>query len=202
MSKKIFLISIFSVVLFSVLLSPSIVLAQCTGGLVPCGRSCDVGTPNEHCTLCHVFILIKRIIDFLSVVAAAILVVMVFVGAIIFITAHGSPELITKGRQTLTAAIVGFIIVLSSWIIVNTIVVFASGNSAGEVFGKPWNQIECNPGSTNTNTTTTNNNNNTVVAERVNRAELRGDFNSYGVFSATNDLSKNTHSLLAIGGYF
>lgn len=191
MSKKTFLIVIFSLFLFSVLLAPFMASAACTGGLVPCGRDCDKGTANEHCTLCHFFILIKKAIDFLSVSAAALLVVMVFIGAIMFITAHGSPEWVAIGKRTITAAIIGFIIVLSSWIIVNTIVVFASENSAGDVFGKPWYQIECDP-----NAKTTNSSEDIVAT--INEAE-EDNFTIYGVDSSKAGIVKTSPKSLLAG---
>lgn len=127
-------------IIFTIFLFANTAFAACpTQGLVPCG------TEDCPCTLCHLFVLIKRIIDFLTThVAIPLVAIMGFVSAILFITAHGDPQWIVKARQTITAAIIGFIIVLSSWVIVNTIVVIATGNSAGEVFGKPWNTVQCN----------------------------------------------------------
>jgi hypothetical protein len=108
-------------------------------GLIPCGGS----TP---CTLCHVFVLIKNLINVLSAIAIVLLGVGALVAAVLFITAAGDPGRISAGRQAITSAIVGFIIVLLAWVIVNTIVGFATGKYAGEkatIFTKPWDTIDC-----------------------------------------------------------
>lgn len=107
-------------------------------GLVPCG------TEDCPCTLCHLFVLIKNIVDkLIQWVAIPLMALMGFVSAIMFITAHGDPGKIVKARQAITSAIIGFIIVLAAWTIVNTFVAFASNNTAAEVFGRPWHEIDC-----------------------------------------------------------
>jgi hypothetical protein len=106
-------------------------------GLVPCG-----GQDEDPCTLCHLFVMIKGVIDFLTIgVAAPLVVVMGMASAIMFITAHGNPEWITRARQTITAAVIGFLIVLLSWVIINTVVGLTT--ESGMIFGKPWHTIEC-----------------------------------------------------------
>lgn len=138
--RKNFKILFFGLIVFLLMILP--VLYTFGRGLVPCG-----GEGEDPCTLCHFFVLIKRVIEFLSIdVAIPLVAIMGFVSAILFVTAHGNPQWITRARQTLTAAVIGFIIVLGSWVIVNTIVVIATGNSAGEVFGKPWYTIQCGSG--------------------------------------------------------
>ena len=126
----------------------------CPGGLVPCGRSCDDPTTeiveSAPCTLCHLFVLFKRIVDFLTVnVVFPLTVLMFVVGGVIFLTAAGSPERITQGRNILTTAAIGLIIMLIAWLIVNTVLVSTTTGhlprpgEVGTILGKPWNKIEC-----------------------------------------------------------
>lgn len=123
-----------------------------TGALVPCGRNCDDPTTNNNeccaCNFCHIFLLIKRIIDFLSPMAAVVVVVMFLTGGIMFITAAGNPDKITKARKALTSAVIGFAIVLLSWSIVNIVIAFATGHVKGgiaTIYGMKWNEINCDP---------------------------------------------------------
>jgi len=137
MRKKIKILSTILIFLFVAL--PLFVLAK---GLVPCG-----GEGEEPCNLCYFFVLISKVISFLSIdVAIPLVAIMAIVSAILFITAHGNPQQITRARQTITATVIGYAIVLGAWIIVNTIVVFATGNSAGTIFGRKWNEIQCGTG--------------------------------------------------------
>jgi hypothetical protein len=80
------------------------------------------------------------VISFLSIdVAIPLVAIMAIVSAILFITAHGNPQQITRARQTITATVIGYAIVLGAWIIV-------TGNSAGTIFGRKWNEIQCGTG--------------------------------------------------------
>ena len=124
-------------------------------GLVPCGRQRDapdtIEIETEPCTLCHLFIMAKRIFDFLFLYLAIPLgVLMIIIGGAFILTAGGSPERTGQGRKILTAAIIGIVIFFASWIIVNTVLSFLTtgGPPSGivPIFGKPWNQINCPAG--------------------------------------------------------
>lgn len=135
-----------SLLMFIFIISPFIIQAA---GLVPCG-----GEGEASCGLCHLFVMIRSVIVFLTGIAAAVLAIMLIVGGIMFITAHGNPEWVTRSRRTITGAIIGFLIVIMSWTIVNTIIGFATTDPekpveerTGEIFENmgPWNVIQCNP---------------------------------------------------------
>jgi len=122
--KKIILFSI-----FYFLLSTLIVEAA----LVPCGTS-----TTPPCTWCHLMQLIKNVIDFLMYIVIPLAAVMIVVGGIFIMTAGGSTERVSKGREIVTAAIVGLLIALLSWLIIDTIIKIIAGGSFG-----PWNKLSC-----------------------------------------------------------
>ena len=127
-------------------------LAAQSAGLVPCGQSRDDVTTliqeNAPCTLCHFFMLIKRIIDFLTGrVAIGFLILAVIGSGVMFLLSSGDETRVRQARGILEAGVIGFAIVLLGWLIINTIIVFATEGSiagAGKVFGKAWNEIPCN----------------------------------------------------------
>lgn len=123
--------------IFIFIISPFIIQAA---GLVPCG-----GDGEPSCGLCHLFVMIRSVIVFLTGIAAVVLAIMLIVGGIMFVTAHGNPEWVTKARKTITGAIIGFLIVIMSWIIVNSVITFATGSE--NIFQNmgPWHKIQCNP---------------------------------------------------------
>lgn len=115
------------------------------GGLVPCGRKVDDPNTaiieNAPCTLCHLFVLFKKIVDEIVVPYVFLLaVLMIVVGGIILQTAGGDPGKIGQGKKILKAAIIGVIIILVAWLIVDTIIVFLT--PADSPF-QAWHTINC-----------------------------------------------------------
>jgi len=108
-------------IIFS-LLVPTIVFAK----LVP-----DCGGPGEEdCTLCHFLLLIKNIIVLITEIAFAIAALFFIVGGISFLISSGSPEKIEKAKKTITSAVIGMVIVLTSYLIVVSVIVALGGKEA------------------------------------------------------------------------
>lgn len=107
------------------------------GGLVPCGRHIDDPTTaileNTPCTLCHFFLLVKRIVDFLFIdIALPLLALGVIALGVSLIASRGNPERLAKGKHFFKEFGVGVAIVIGSWIIIETII-------GGVVSGaRPW----------------------------------------------------------------
>jgi len=118
---------------------------KCKGGLVPCGRSCDDPCTKEcecaPCTLCHLFVLFKRIVDFLTLnIIFPLAVLMIVVGGVMFLTAGGDPGRIGGAKKILTATVIGLAIILAAWLIVDTVITFLT--PAGSPF-QNWSTINC-----------------------------------------------------------
>jgi hypothetical protein len=73
--------------------------------------------------------------------------IFIAVGGVITLTSAGSPDKVGQGKAMITSAIIGIIIALLSWVIINEVLIAVSGSMAGERVGKifdwPWNQIQC-----------------------------------------------------------
>ncbi len=116
-SVSFFFLSIFlfsSVALF-------VPLPATADGIVPCGRT--VGTPEEQapCTLCHLIVGGKRVIDYglglMTFAAIAILVAM----AIWYIVSAGDEGMMSTAKGGIKAALVGVVVMLSAWLIVSVV---------------------------------------------------------------------------------
>ncbi len=108
----------------------------CYEGLVPCGKkvyiggsktdgSCEGGTFEEiPCQLCHFFVMLQGIIEFLLVppdgIVFIIAVIMLVIGGAMIIFSGASPSLFKKGKDTITWAIVGLVVIFGAWLFVNT----------------------------------------------------------------------------------
>jgi hypothetical protein len=118
---------------------------QLIGGLVPCGRTCDdpctAECECEPCTLCHLFVLFKRIVDFLAKdILFPLAVLMIIIGGVMFLTAAGSPERIGTAKKILTSTVMGLVIIFLAWLIVDTIIMVLT--PANSPF-RNWNEIDC-----------------------------------------------------------
>ncbi|MBI2515039.1 hypothetical protein HYV91_02550 [Candidatus Wolfebacteria bacterium] len=106
------------------------------------------GGQYNYCDLLH---LGQNIINFIVSLIFPIATVMVVVGGIFIMTAREKPDQAKKGREIATAAVIGILITLLSWLILDTIFKIVAGRSpqAGggpaviQGLGRPWNELRC-----------------------------------------------------------
>lgn len=134
--KSFFLISI---ILGGFLLFPILSFAN---GLVPdCG-----GEGQERCTLCHLFVMFKGIVDFVMFTLVPIIaILMLVIGGFMFFFAGGSPEMLSRAKSVITSTVLGLIIVYAAWIIVNTFFVII-GVADWTGLREGWFVIDCSTG--------------------------------------------------------
>lgn len=117
------------------------------GGLVPCGRSCD--DPNTEgidesatCTLCSGFVLFNNIVNaVLFVWMPLIIVILVTWGGVLIMVSGQAPSQRLRGKQIIQWALMGYALMLFSWIITNTflsVIGVADWNGIGN-----WWNITC-----------------------------------------------------------
>ena len=122
--KKIILLSTFYFLLS---------VASASAALVPCG-----GSGQEPCQFCDLFKLVKNVLDFGVKIAIPIAVIAIVYGGIMILTAGASPERAKQGKDIVTAAIIGLVIVLLAWLILDTLIKLIAKGEFG-----PWNQLKC-----------------------------------------------------------
>lgn len=136
--KKLTLI-FFLLVLFLPLITKS-------AGLVPCGRIDDPKTPDINegrpCTACDLLVLLQNVLKFAFVIAFLIVVGFIVYGGFRWIFSGGKEQNIKAGQQIITNAIIGIVIILTAWIIVNTIFWFIA-RAGGKDYTGTWYKIEC-----------------------------------------------------------
>lgn len=118
--KKIFSLIIAFVIVFG----PTVAIGAYTtgGGIVPrCGQVVD-GVIENPCNFNYLMELINNVIDFLLFTIATPLVALVFVYAgILMITAGGDSGKVTQAKTILKNLLIGYVIALAAWLIINTI---------------------------------------------------------------------------------
>ena len=107
-------------------------------GLVPCGP----GTDKPNCQFCDLLTLFQGLISFGVMIIFPIATIMIIIGGFYIMTARENPGQSQKGRQIITTAVIGILIALLSWIVLDTIFKVLATNWSETKLG-PWNQINC-----------------------------------------------------------
>ena len=123
-------IKIFLLSTFYFLLSTPLSFAA---GLVPC--------EGIDCTWCDLFALAKNVIDYALMIIFPLAAIMIVYGGIIMMTARDNANKFTQGKDVMTAAVIGILIALLSWLILDTVFKIIAPGFDGN-FG-PWNELSC-----------------------------------------------------------
>lgn len=107
--------------------------AAAGSGLIPCGNA-----GQNPCTLCDFFVMFQGLmqwgLDILFILAGAGIVI----SGILYIISAGDPGLMTKAKGYIKMCIIGLVIVLSAWLIVNTVMWIMGATRQGI-----WYNINC-----------------------------------------------------------
>lgn len=101
--------------------------------LVPCGRSSGTAAEMAPCTVCHLVLGGKGVIDWglrvMTYIAIAVIVAM----GIMYIVSAGDEGMMKTAKGGIVASLVGFAVMLGAWLIVNTVItILAVDESAGK----------------------------------------------------------------------
>jgi len=106
-------------------------------GLVPCG-----GPGESACTTCDLLVLTQNVLEFALKMAFLIIIGFIVYGGFRWIFSLGKEENLKAGQQIITNAIIGLVIILTAWIIVNT-VFWTIKQMGGDDYTGTWFHIEC-----------------------------------------------------------
>lgn len=141
MKTKLLILSLCIFSLGTFLVFPTVTEAQSAPyvatdmGFVPC--------EGTMCSACHFIELGNRIIDWLIGVLALLFAVIMIVSGFRLVTSGGNQSAKEGAKSSLTNALIGFLIVLAAWLVVDTVMRALLGGS-GQINGAtPWSQIEC-----------------------------------------------------------
>lgn len=113
------------------LVSVSGVYAAANMGLIPC--------EGMMCKACDFVSLGNNILNWFVAIMAGIISLMFALGGFTLLMSGGNSGKVSEGKEMMTNAIIGLLIVLSAWLIINTIFkTIASGSISGN-----WYEIKC-----------------------------------------------------------
>jgi hypothetical protein len=110
-------------------------------GLVPCGPG---HTDYPVCTVCHLFMLISNIVDFITRTLMPPLAGLLFLaGGIMIIAAGASEKNYQTGKTIIINTAIGVFIVLAAWAIVHTLITTIGVTQVGDFVPGKWYQVNC-----------------------------------------------------------
>lgn len=116
-------------------------------GLVPCAlQNDDPATSwkeNEPCTLCHLLLGMQRIVTLIRNIMTAIAIAVIVAMAIIYITSAGNESQISFAKEGIKYSLIGFVIILLAWLVVNFIFTLPLFEQNGLV-RTDWDSFSCN----------------------------------------------------------
>ena len=123
-----------SITLLSFMLLPFMASAQ--GGLVPCD--------GTDCTACDLVQLGETVLNLTITVMLTIFSIIVAAGGYGLVTSGGNTQAKSDAKSKITNALIGLIIVLAAWILVDTLSRGLLASDDGTLDGSmPWNDIQC-----------------------------------------------------------
>jgi hypothetical protein len=117
-------------------------LSVSAAGFVPCTGTGAGGTTK--CDVCQIFELITNIYNYMVKIIMPILAGLLFLwGGIMMVMAGASEESYKKGKAIFVNTAIGVVIVLISWLAVNTILVEFARSANGFSSGSWWQGVKC-----------------------------------------------------------
>ncbi len=107
--------------------------------IVPCDGVSSGG--GKACQACHFVQLGNNILKWIIGIMASVCALVIAYAGFLMVMAGGDSGNISEAREMITNTVIGFIILLSAWLVVDTVLKMFVGDTLPG-FG-PWNKIEC-----------------------------------------------------------
>ena len=113
------------------------------GPLVPCGvkTACTSSFGNiisTPCTICHLFILLKNLLDLMTSLLIIVSLFTITAGGVIYTVSAGNSQMVSLAKNLITKTLIGFGIFLLAWLIIYTVLKFVSFKFGAVNDGKWW----------------------------------------------------------------
>ena len=118
--------------IFCLMVIPTLTLSA---GIVPCD--------GVDCQACHIALLGQRIINWLITTMTFVIAIVFVFGGFQMVTSGGDSSAVSSARQKMTNAIVGLLIMLLAWLLVDTVLKLLVNEQKLNGVGQPWSEIQC-----------------------------------------------------------
>jgi type IV secretion system pilin len=136
-------VAVFSVLIFVITFSFFIIPMAEADGIVHCGNTSNI---DDRCKLCDLIIGIKAVIDFGKNILVAVALTAIVAGGIMYIVSAGNEQMMQAAKGVLKQALIGMVIVLGAWLIVNTTMWLLATEGDLGVDATSWSDFNCDGG--------------------------------------------------------
>ncbi|NCT02230.1 hypothetical protein GW766_03210 [Candidatus Parcubacteria bacterium] len=98
---------------------------------------------GTECSACHLVQMGNTIVKWLIGVLFVVFAIVAAMGGFGLVTSGGNPEAKSAAKQKLVNALIGILIVLAAWLLVDTIIRGLLEDGSGTINGKFWYEVEC-----------------------------------------------------------
>ena len=106
-------------------------------GLVPCG-----GATERPCQTCDVVVLTNNVVSWLVMILGTIAAILIVVAGVRLVTSGGNMSAKEQAKSSMTNLIVGYLIVLSAWLVLDYGLKALLVQDGAKSFGV-WNEVSC-----------------------------------------------------------
>ena len=106
-------------------------------GLVPCG---DSDTGESLCQTCDIYRLVENVFGWIFGLAAVVAAIIIVVGGMRMVTSAGNQMAKADARKWIGSAVVGFVLIMSAWILVELLIGVLYGSDEP---GSIWEPLQC-----------------------------------------------------------
>lgn len=110
---------------------PNMVLAQ---GFVTCQ---DGGA----CNFCHLMSMVNDLVEWVIIVGTMFTVLILAYAGFLLIVSQGDARALAKGKKIFFQCLIGILIMLAAWTLVDTTIKMVAGGELGM-----WNEVQCGAG--------------------------------------------------------
>ncbi len=108
-----------------------------SGSIIWEGVTCNQ-QGEDPCDFCDMIKVVSNIVNFLTRLAYIVAAAVIVAGGVMIMVSGGNEKRFSKGKSLITNAVIGIVITLTAWIIVNTLFHIITGD---EQF--IWSEIVC-----------------------------------------------------------
>lgn len=117
------------------------------GRLIPL-KCTDTGASSGNVNDCGLNEIMQTVVNFTQLLlglTGSLALLAFLYGGVLWIISAGKSEMVEKGKQAITAAVIGLVIMLTSWLIVNTTIAALTKGQVGataQIFNQNWFQTQ------------------------------------------------------------